>query len=197
MILRPRCYPAPALQRNPPTPTTASKKRARPLTNHRGGAALTLHQSLIIQVGVKSERKGYSFQPALLSPPQRASQSAFLLTSPHRDLASQSRSPPPHPPLLSTVPLSSLPAPVMSHAIWFSAASSRKRDLLSGGRRRGRAEEKRRAGRSSSSCEWKVGRNARGWGLNCVRQMRRARGAASAMCCTDTQTHVCTQLKQS
>lgn len=27
-----------------------------------------------------------------------------------------------------------------------------------------------------------------GGGLNCVRQMRRARGAASAMCCTDTQT---------
>lgn len=102
----------------------------------RAASALALHQSLIIQVGVKSERKGYSFQPALLSPPQRASQSAFLLTSPHRDLASQSPPPPPADATpLSTIPLSSLPAPVMSHAIWFSAASSRQSDLVSGERK--------------------------------------------------------------
>lgn len=64
--------------------------------------------------------------------PQRASQSAFLLTSLHRDLASQSLP-------CSTIPLSLLPALMMSHTIWFSAVSSRKRDLVSG-------EEKERKG---------------------------------------------------
>lgn len=175
----------------------------------RAASALALHQSLIIQVGVKSERKGYSFQPALLSPPQRASQSAFLLTSPHRDLASQS---PPHrhhppPPAdatpLSTIPLSSLPAPVMSHAIWFSAASSRKSDLVSGERK---GEGERRSGgggkqeRSSSSCDWKVERNAGGGGgaelceaneervRSGERHVQHRRRSALAL----AQTHVCT-----
>lgn len=64
--------------------------------------------------------------------PQRASQSAFLLTSLRRDLASQSLR-------CSTIPLSLLPALMMSHTIWFSAVSSRKRDLVS-------AEEKERKG---------------------------------------------------
>lgn len=94
-------------------------------------------QPLIIQVGVNSKKKKIKFPTCSALTPQRASQSAFLLTSLHRDLASQSLP-------CSTIPLSLLPALMMSHAIWFSAVSSRKRDLVSG-------EEKERKG---GGLEW-------------------------------------------
>lgn len=143
---------------------------------------------------MKSERKGYSFQPALLSPPQRASQSAFLLTSPHRDLASQSPPPPTprrrHPTLYHSPLLASCPGDVTRHMV-FSSIKPAKRFS----QRRAKGEGERSGGgggkreRSSSSCDWNGGeRNAGSWvgggGLNCVRQMRRERGAASAMCRT-------------
>lgn len=110
------------------------------LTNHikvpfkvYAASLLALLRPLIIQVGVKSEeKKKIKFPTCSALTPQRASQSAFLLTSLHRDLARQSLP-------CSTIPLSLLPALMMSHTIWFSAVSSRKRDLVSG-------EEKERKG---------------------------------------------------
>lgn len=80
----------------------------------------------------KKKRGGIKFPTCSALTPEQASQSAFLLTSLHRDLASQSLP-------CSTIPLSLLPALMMSHTIWFSAVSSRKRDLVSG-------EEKERKG---------------------------------------------------
>lgn len=88
-------------------------------------------QPLIIQVGVKSEKKGHNFKPALLSPPKGPPRVLFCWHH-CRDLASQSLP-------CSTIPLSLLPALMMSHTIWFSAVSSRKRDLAGG-------EEKERKG---------------------------------------------------
>lgn len=69
----------------------------------------------------------------------------------------------------------------------FSSIKPEKRFSGEGERRSGGGGKQER---SSSSCDWKVERNAGRWvegkggGLNCVRQMRRERGAASAMCRT-------------
>lgn len=97
-------------------------------------------QPLIIQVKVKSEKKGQNLQPALLSPPNGPPRVLFCWHH-CRDLASQSLP-------CSTIPLSLLPALMMSHTIWFSAASSRKRDLASG-------EERERKG---GGLKWGAGR---------------------------------------
>lgn len=162
---------------------------------------------------MKSERKGYSFQPALVSPPQRASQSAFLLTSLHRDLASQSQLPPtrPPPPQPSTIPLllASCPGDVTRHMVFSSIKPekrfSQQREKVS----EGVGLERRAGGRGGKTKALKGGeesaREVGGWGrLHRVRRMRRERGAASAMCCTDAdfaasplaQTRSHTQLKQ-
>lgn len=153
-------------------------------------ATLALHQSLIIQVGVKSERKGYSFQPALLSPPQRASQSAFLLTSLHRDLASQSQTPPPtfyHSPLLA-----SCPGDVTRHMVFSSIKPekrfSQRREKVSEGvglERRAGQRRKTKAQLFLLRVEGGEDSGKGGGRLHCVRRMRRERAAASAMCCTD------------